>query len=371
MKAEIVRAQVEPHSNADRLDIAIIEGYRAIIAKGSVSSGDLVAYIEEGAVCPDWLLKDLGLEGKLAGGKKNRVKAIKLRGELSQGIIVPLDKNKQLYGVDVAEGDDVTDHLDLVKFEPKIPREMSGNVYNAALKTLKFNIENLKRYPGLFTEDMDIVLTEKMHGTWACFGLHNSVADNNYEGEWIVNSKGISAKGLAFKLDGENDNNLYVKMFNDLKPRLDYIAKIFKRNFRSWYILGEIFGQGVQDMMYGETDPVFVAFDMFFDPLPHDEDVRPSASYTMFRYNYADQLRWLNGMSGIQTVPILYEGKFSQDIVDEHTVGYTTWGETEFHIREGCVVRPAEEMENGKIGRLILKSVNPEYLLRKGGTEFN
>lgn len=83
--------RIEDHPNADALELAVIGGYRAIVKLGEFEAGDLAVYIPEAAIVPDWLLKRMGLEGKLAGKDKNRVKAIKLRGILSQGLVLPLE----------------------------------------------------------------------------------------------------------------------------------------------------------------------------------------------------------------------------------------------------------------------------------------
>ena len=59
--------------------------------KGVYKTGDLGVYIPEQAVLPEWVISRLGLEGRLAGKAQNRVKAIKLRGVLSQGLIYPVE----------------------------------------------------------------------------------------------------------------------------------------------------------------------------------------------------------------------------------------------------------------------------------------
>ena len=89
------------HPDADRLTINTIGGYRCISNKfedGSwrYNTGDLVVYIPEGSLLPEWLLRRLGMWndekgcGFLAGSKGNRVKAVCLRGQISQGLILPL-----------------------------------------------------------------------------------------------------------------------------------------------------------------------------------------------------------------------------------------------------------------------------------------
>jgi RNA ligase (TIGR02306 family) len=71
----------------------------------------------------------------------------------------------------------------------------------------------------------------------------------------------------------------------------------------------------------------------------------------------------------IPHVPILYKGPFSEEVLKEFTSGKTTI-EGASHIREGLVITPAKERVDLEIGRVILKSISEDYLLRKEGTEF-
>lgn len=87
--------KLEPHPNADNIELAVIGEYRSIVQKDTLEDDDLVAYIPEGSVVPEWILKKLNLWdfekniGKLAGKRGNRVKSIKLRGIMSTGLILP------------------------------------------------------------------------------------------------------------------------------------------------------------------------------------------------------------------------------------------------------------------------------------------
>ena len=83
---KVVPITIEPHPNADALELARVGDYRAVVKKGEFHSGDLVAYIPEGAVLPPELIEHMGLTGRLAGKDANRVKAVRLRGALSQGL---------------------------------------------------------------------------------------------------------------------------------------------------------------------------------------------------------------------------------------------------------------------------------------------
>ena len=85
---------VRPHNNADNLEIALIHGYDCVIRKNTFKAGDPAVYIPDAAILPDNTLKDLGLWdqgqgiGKLAGPQGNRIHPVRLRGVISQGLLL-------------------------------------------------------------------------------------------------------------------------------------------------------------------------------------------------------------------------------------------------------------------------------------------
>src|SRR5574343_263710 len=83
---------IEAIPEADAIELVRVNDYRSVVRKGQFKVGDIAVYIPEGAILPQWLLEHMNLVGKLAGSGKNRVKAIKLRSTLSQGILVKLIK---------------------------------------------------------------------------------------------------------------------------------------------------------------------------------------------------------------------------------------------------------------------------------------
>ena len=371
-ECKVYRLTIEEHPNADAIELAIVGDYRSIVKKGQFKTGDLGVYIPEAAVCPDWLIKELGLEGRLAGKQKNRVKAIKLRGVLSQGLVYPItgvgrtksptvktvqfEDEEEIVGfLPVAEGDDVTEALGLVKYEPPIPVHMAGEVFNAHGHTLKYDIENFKKYPNVIQEGEQVVFTEKLHGTWCCFGYHPDIEHP------IVTSKGLSAQGLAFKFNDANKDNLYIRTLNGtIDETGDDVITRHRRSDPStvpFYILGEVYGKGVQDLQYGADKPQFRVFDVYVGEPGRGTYLRPSVLV-----NFCNRLN-------LEMVPVLYRGPFSKEAMLKHTDGATALGGE--HIREGIVVTPFDERHDTELGRVKLKSISEKYLLRKGGTEFN
>jgi len=368
---------LEQHPNADAIELAVIGAYRSIVQKNTLKDGDLVAYIPEGAIVPEWILKKMNLVGKLAGKQGNRVKAIRLRGTVSQGLCFPLEFRAHVFdqiekttsdvwilpvgecgaGRTFVEGDDAAEFLGITKWEPPIPVHMGGEVFNAFGYTPNYDIENWKKWPDVIEDGEDVVFTEKAHGTWGCMGYHPEVTHP------IVSSKGLSSRGLAFKLNDANEHNLYIRAWKStFDADGDCVVTRYRRQSQltiPFYILGEIYGPGVQDLQYGMDKPSFAAFDIYYG--------EPGSGHYMDYDNFVAACEALN----IPMVPILYRGPFSKAVMLEHTDGKETMSGTEACIREGLVINVAKERKHPALGRVCLKSVSDAYLTRKNGTEFN
>jgi len=359
----VLPVTIENHPNADALELARIGAYHSVVRKGQFTTGDLVAYIPEDAILPPTLIDRLGLTGRLAGAAKNRIKPVKLRGILSQGICIDAEPSW-------TPGQDVAVELGITKYEPVIPAAFYGDMMNVSTqRTLKYDIENFKRFVNVFIPGETVVMTEKCHGTFALFGFLSD--DLRLPGEddasrLIVSSKGLAAKGLAFRVHSEkNDKNVYCRTAKNgnLLPK---VKEIFSLD-RSVFILGEIFGPGVQDLTYGKTVQ-FRVFDIYLG--------NPGTGRFLDDAELDDACTKL----GVARVPVLYRGPFSLEALEAHTRGKETVSGHATHVREGVVVRPVMERVWGgdRIlgnlplgGRIQLKSVSEDYLFRKGNvTEF-
>lgn len=349
--AEVYKVTIEEHPNADRLELAVIGGYRSLVGKGQFRTGDLVAYIPDGYIVPDNLLEEMGLVGKLNGAGRNRVKPQKFRGVLSEGLCYPAKPEWN-------EGDDVTEALGLTKFRPEIPRALLGSMYELeSHERMGFDIENIKREPDLLREGETVVISEKIHGTFMqVIGLPPRLARNDtfhFEGRAIVTSKGLGGKSIGLKQNDENKDNVYVRTAE--KYRLREIAmQLAEETDTVVMLLGEVYGVGIQDLHYGGEEPQYANFDIRFGD------------------SFLDYDRWkaITASYGVPTVPVLYVGPFNMDNVKKYTDGMTILGDGK-HIREGVVTKPASNRKDQFGNRIILKSVSEAYLTRKDGTEYN
>ncbi|MCL2552471.1 MAG: RNA ligase (ATP) [Actinomycetia bacterium] len=345
------RLTILDHPNADALELAQVGLYRAVVAKGAYRTGEFAVYIPEQAVLPEPLITELGLTGRLAGAAANRVKAVRLRGELSQGIVC---RPGVLSGVDLeraaADDEDFAERLGIVKWVPPVPISMSGDVEAAPDLLPWIDIENLKRYPDIFAAGDPVTVTEKLHGTACCLTYYAG------SGTVHVTSKGLGGQRLALK---EAPGNLYWRAVRG--HGLPEIAAVLagKLGADRIGIYGEVYGSGVQDLAYGVDAgrelPGFAAFDVCAD--------------------LGGRLRWLDPaglpVGELPLVPRLFEGPFDLDTVLELAKGRETVTGRGEHIREGVVVRTAADAYSPVLGgRAIAKVVSDAYLTRRGGTEY-
>ncbi len=381
--------EVIEHPNADRLSLVRINGFFVVTNKLEDGSprykvGDLVAYIPEGSVIPEWLLKEMDFWdhdkgiGRLNGSKGNRVKAMKLRGIVSQGVMYPLcgmdytgadgqpaHARKYIKGEDgfvhnAPLGSDVADILGVTKYEPPIPSSMSGDVFSHSYDLIhKFDIENAQRYQNVFSHNDIVNITEKLHGTFT--GLIFTIEKREdfleyFTGNGVVYctaySKGLGAKGLCFKATDENlEKNIYMrslKQFLDSRTyeQLEVLYEEVKC-VGTFLILGETFGQGIQDLGYS-TKPKFLAFDTI-------------TAGTVDRYHVFKQTA---KDLGLDRVPLLYQGPYSGVDLESLRDGKSSIDGTT--LKEGIVIRDDLNEDTGFIGRKMLKMVSPDYLTRKG-----
>ena len=390
---KVVPITILPHPNAEKLELAQVADYRCVVGKDLYKTGDLVAYIPEAAVIPEDQLQFFGYwseangKGLLAGSKGDRVKAVKLRGEVSQGLVFPVNKIAMYLGQPDREftvGEDVAPLLGITKYEPPIPVGMAGEVYNAGQAvTVDYDIENLKKYPDVLQEGEEVIFTEKLHGTSFQIGLlpimdkyhhddHFRVKTEDGEGYFFIGSKGLGAQGLCFKDVEANANNVYVRAARQFKL-FEKLLKLCNQmlemngltNFEEPVILqGEVFG-AVQDLTYGakQGEIFFRAFDICVG----------ERSYR----RYFDEEMFAKAMviMELDRCPVLYKGPYSKEKILELT-HHTKSKVCPDQISEGGVVKPTKERKDQAIptmgGRVILKSINEDYLLRKGNaTEFN
>lgn len=345
LEARVLPVEITPHPNAERLEIGHAFGYQFVVAKGKHATGDLGVYLMDGSVLPDALIEAMGVRDYLAGAAKNRVHPVKLRGVLSEGLFY----RPAAWPAHWHEGMDVAAELGVAKYEPPVPVEMAGKVTAGPRSGIwrPYDIENLKRYPDVFAPGEPVSLTEKLHGTFCAVGIVG--------GERVVTSKGFLPRGTVLVEDAKN---LYWRAAAQGELHAKVEAYLAETGATEALLFGEVFGAGVQDLAYGLAAGhlAFRAFDLLVTTGDRRHDYLPVGDF------FAAMARL-----GIPAVPEVYRGPFSPDVVTAHTAGRSTLAG---HIREGVVIKPLAPRTHDTLGRVALKRVSPDYLMRKGGTEY-
>ena len=216
---EIIK-EIRPHKNADRLEIATVLGWQTIVKKGEFRTGDRCVFVVIDTILPDapWsaFLKD--------GDKPIRLRSIKLRGEYSQGLVLPitvLRESTQGWPV----GADVGGELQIRKYEKEIPAQLSGEALGPfpSYVVSQTDEDNGLSNPELVEE----VLRHPVCVTMKLDGSSMTVIVNNGE---IAH---VCSRRLSLK---ESDKNAFWIAARKLK---------FPDNF-SGVIQGELMGPGIQ-----------------------------------------------------------------------------------------------------------------------------
>ncbi len=366
LKVEVVRiGKVQKHSNADALDVVEVKGWQVVTQLGVFKEGDLGVYFPIDSILPQEVeSKIFGPDSKIKLNK-SRVKTIKLRGAISQGLLTPLDLWET---AKPKEGLDLTKALGVTKFEPPL-REFRGS--NSNLKPKKKNpnfkeytdIENYKNYPDVFQLGEPVIATEKIHGTNFRAGWVKYEADSWWkkvkklfrltpEWEWVYGSRRVQLQNKFF-YRGYYNNNVYAAICEkyDLKNKIP----------KGFVLYGEVYGDGIQKgYTYGcdKGEIKLVAFDL----MNTNNGSKSYLNHDAFE-EYCD-------IMGIPTVPLVYVGPFHINMLKLLTKGNSNMVLSQ-KVKEGLVIKPKEETHT-MYGRKILKLISDEYLLKvEDTTEFH
>jgi RNA ligase (TIGR02306 family) len=361
---------VERHPNAEKLEIAKVAGTQTAIVKGQFQAGDLCVYFPPDILIPGDVSEALGvakyLKTALYGGLRGpcRVAACRLRGTPSYGFAQPLSALGTVKLSAITPGLDVTETFRGLKYEPpaRVYRGYGGGTGEVwgglAREPVNFHrytdIQHYRKYRHLLPAGLPVRITEKIHGTNSRVGLLK------VDGEWqfYAGSHKTARKQIDpecresvywYPLQQEGVLNLLTHVCNnwsdDGEPTNDVI------------IFGELFGPGVQDLDYG-VPAGEIGWRVF--------DISVSGTYLDWALVKALCERY-----GVPTVPVLYEGPFSPELVERLTYGDTTVAravKSKFKGREGIVITPLVEQQCS-MGRLVLTSVSADYLDRKGAQD--
>lgn len=315
-RVEVVPVTLAPHPNADSLSVVTVhDGYQAIVRTADWIGRTVGAYAPPDSVVPAGLVP--GIEG--------RIRAIRLRGLISEGLLLPAPDG-------AAVGDDVATVLGITHYDPPL-QTAGGDEASAPGGPFIpcYDVEAARRYGAALTIGERVIATEKIHGANARFTFRNGEMHAGSRTAWKSQTDERARPVLwwaALRAHPE------VREWCEANP--------------GWVLFGEVYGQ-VQDLRYGRSDARIVIFDVFDGRrfLSHDEARAAGPA-----------LPW---------VPTLYDGPLvSLDALAAYAEGPSVLAASHGaeHVREGCVVRPSDERQHDAAGRVVLKFIGRDYLTR-------
>jgi len=345
---------------ADNIDLATVGGWNAITKKGEYQVGDKVVVATTDAVIPQALSDLMEVTNYLRKGQ--RVRTVKLRGVYSECLLIPFKylAPKSLEN-NVNEGDDMMGILGITKFEPpvktitlqsggrKIKYHQNPNFH------VYYKFPNQKNVPDMFNEEDEVVITRKLHGTNARYGIVRkkklSLLDRVkmfFGNKWAAFEYVYGSHNVEKGSDSQGfyDTDVWKTVANqyDIRGKLwDHVKDTYEPLdlTEGFVIYGEIYGAGIQkNYEYGLTDVKFAGFDVQVDGV-----YQPYINETV----HFDCLQ-------LPQVELLYQGIWVKEIQDTFVFNNNIEGTKIPH--EGVVVKSVTGDR-----RKVSKVINPDYLI--------
>jgi len=338
---------VEPITNADAIERIRVLGWWVVVKKGDHRPGDQVVYCEIDSLLPErpefeflrsncFKPAQIDATDQLVLPAGFRIKTVKLRGQVSQGICFPLSILPP--GAPTDEGADVTDLLNICKWEPPIPVGMSGKVKGGfpgfLPKTDETRVQVLENVLER-NRGKTFYVTEKLDGTsFTAFIRH---------GEF-----GICSRNLW--MDETDDSNALARLARSLKLE-EKLREARSRHGFDMAIQAEVIGPGIQKNKYALTAVTLYVFNVL----------------NVEAHKLVDHAEMLQVLEEMLLVPVPQLGSIVLDHTVDSLIAFSE-GTSVLNPkvqREGVILRPlAEEYDDELGGRLSFKAINPKFLLK-------
>lgn len=320
-------SSILPIENADKLELAIVDGWKVVIRKEEYLEGDTIIYCEVDSflpIKPEFEFLRNSSYKKIADKEGFRLRSMKIRNQISQGLILPIS----LLPVDVVpiEGLDVSEELGIVKWEVPIPARLAGVMKGSFPSYIPKT--DAERVQNLTTEwrnwrTTKFWATEKLDGSSATYYFRN--------GEFGVCSRNWELK--------ETDDNTYWQVARQLN--LENKLRLFGKNIA---LQGELIGESIQGNRYGLRGQTVQFFNIF------DIDEHRNLDINSFK-SVLDML-------GLISVPFIdsFEMPMTIDDLLHYSIGKSFLNPKA--EREGIVVRNFD-------GSILFKAISNKFLLEE------
>ena len=336
---------IDPIEGADKIEVATVGGWKVVVGKGEFQVGDPIVYLEIDSWVPTGLAPFLTKAGEepreYEGVRGERLRTVKLRGQVSQGLILPLYvlANNKTHCMD--EGSDVTEQLGVLKYEPPVPACLAGLAKGMFPSFVRqTDQERIQNLPEFFEEhkDLGFEVTVKLDGSSMTVYHHNG-------------DTGVCSRKLDLKMD---HNNSFWKVAHRLN-----LVELLKYLGINVAIQGELIGEGIQgnhEKLKGQELFVFDIWDI-------------DAHRYMTRSERRDVLQALETLlpegEHLHSVPVIHDDLkvFQAYPTMEELLAFAGAGPSlNAQIREGLVFK-STSLVNGET--VSFKVINNKYLLKE------
>lgn len=332
--------KIQPIELADTICCATVLGWQLVCKKTEVKEGDLVVYCEIDSLLPDIPLFE---EIKKITSGTMRIRTVRMRGQVSQGICFPVSivEHFGLLPEDMIIGQDVTGAMGITKYEDVLPAELLGKskgympsrIPKSDLYRVQTVQDVLNKYEGTLCYE-----SEKADGESITFYL-------------IDNIFGVCSKVVDFI---ESEDSLHwriAKQFN-IEEKLRLYSETKGANLGYNYSMqGEIIGEGIKKNKYKIKGQKVLLYNIF--------------NIDKHRYLNYDEFVMATNVLGLERVPVINDRLVLTNNINELVAlsnGRSMLYDTK---REGIVITPLIEI-NDIIGRVIFKVISPEFLIKHG-----
>jgi RNA ligase (TIGR02306 family) len=256
--------ELKPIEGADKIEAARVDGWWCVVKKGEFAVGDLAVYFEVDSFLPQRpeyeFLRKSSFRKNWDGTEGFRLKTIKLRGQISQGLLLPMTI---LHG---EIGEDVTEILGVTKWEKPISKSLAGvargNFPSFIRKTDENRIQNLGRDMAKMRECEGWYVREKLDGSSMTIYLKDDVF-------------GVCSRNLDLE---ETEGNA----FWEFARRANLEVRLRESNVKDLAVQGELIGPGIQGNKYGLKQTQMFVFGVYDIPnqwYMHDSDMEMMAEF--------------------------------------------------------------------------------------------
>lgn len=357
-------SDIQPIEGADKIVVASVDGWKVVVQKDEYKLGEKVFYFEIDSMLP---ISDPAFSFLAPRGTKivdnieyHRLKTAKLRGQISQGLLLPykmIEESpwKERWNENPhTEDEDFSGFWNVIKYEPPMPANLRGKMKPWPAWIEKTDEERIQNLPKLKIDPKDWYATEKIDGTSCTIftreketgEIENGLCSRNYE---IIEEDGntywdvVKATKVTFQY---NEISLY-----------EYLQKMREfHGYKSLVFQGEIFGESIQSNPLGMKGQTIRIFNVIAD------------GERLVRVGMEKLFPELTNL-WVPIIPASIPTKM-EDIIKQPD-GVVTWiAGAKLNQIEGFVWRNKETstMEyDGKIVPASFKAISSKYLLKHEG----